>query len=224
MSDISQARAELDRLGESLRAQLVELITELTPGADLDLLFLDEPGIVDWHEPLKYRYSADSFRGERADVPAAELVRRAEAQLTTAGWQVTETRETGATERTVVTGTRDGNTIEIQVGEHTPTVYYSGHTPAMALQAVSTFEWPDPVKTAETVTPGHVLCYECDGLGWCPECGGRGWLPDAAKGRVKCPECHQERVCPICRGAGELAISQLSPYQRGYYPQLREGE
>lgn len=223
MGETSQARAELDRLGRSLRTQLVELITELTPGADLSLLFLDEPGVVDWHEPLRYQYSTDSFSGERGDVAASETLRRATALLEAAGWSISEARETaGTTERTLLTASRDGNTIEIRISEHTPTVYFSGRTPAMPVQTAQAFEWPEPTKTAATVTPGYVLCYECDGLGWCPECGGRGWLPDAAKGRVKCPECNQEKICPICRGAGQLAISQLSPYQRGYYPQLGE--
>lgn len=84
------------------------------------------------------------------------------------------------------------------------------------------FEWPDPVRTPETVTPGYVLCYECEGLGWCPSCGGRGWLDDGAGGRKRCPECHTTGSCPICQRAGQLAISQLSPYQRGYYPELPE--
>lgn len=83
------------------------------------------------------------------------------------------------------------------------------------------FEWPEPVRTPETVTPGYVLCYECEGLGWCPSCGGRGWLDDGAGGRKRCPECHTQGICPICQRAGQLAVSQLSPYQRGYYSELR---
>lgn len=77
----------------------------------------------------------------------------------------------------------------------------------------------EPVRTAETVTPGYVLCYECDGEGRCPRCHGAGWLDTAGKKR-KCPLCHAQRVCPICRGEGELAISDLSTYQLGYYPEL----
>ncbi|MEV6095102.1 hypothetical protein [Nocardia sp. NPDC051981] len=78
---------------------------------------------------------------------------------------------------------------------------------------------PEPVRTAETVTPGYVLCYECDGEGRCPRCHGVGWLDDTGK-RRRCPLCHARRVCPICRGEGELAISDLSTYQLGYYPEL----
>ncbi|MEZ0067202.1 DnaJ-class molecular chaperone [Streptacidiphilus sp. MAP12-20] len=77
--------------------------------------------------------------------------------------------------------------------------------------------WPEPVRTPETLTPGYVLCYECDGLGWCPACGGSGW-GSGAWGR--CQLCGHEQVCPICRGSGDLAASQLSEYQRRYYPEL----
>ncbi|MEV6771259.1 hypothetical protein AB0N05_21830 [Nocardia sp. NPDC051030] len=218
MGEIPGARAELDRLGGALRAQLVELISELTPGTGLDLLFLDEPTVVDWHEPLKYRYSTD-FRGARAaEVGAAEVARLGAGRLAAAGWTVSQAPEADGS-GTVVTGTRDGMSIEIRVAEHVPNVLFSGRTPAMALFTPS-FEWPAPVRTPENLTPGYVLCYECDGLGRCPECGGRGWLPDEAAGRVKCPECLGRRVCPICRDAGELAISQLQPFQRGYYPEL----
>ncbi|MEU5382321.1 hypothetical protein [Kitasatospora cineracea] len=82
------------------------------------------------------------------------------------------------------------------------------------------FRPPEPVRTPGTVTPGFVLCYECDGLGACDRCGGRGWFPDAPPGRRRCPACFGRRVCPICRGGGELAVSDLSAYQRGYYPEL----
>ncbi|MFE3188735.1 hypothetical protein ACFXHA_06970 [Nocardia sp. NPDC059240] len=80
---------------------------------------------------------------------------------------------------------------------------------------------PEPARTSETVTPGFVLCYECDGVGRCPRCDGAGWLTDDTGEKRKCPVCHAHRVCLICRGDGQLAISRLSRYQRGYYPQLR---
>ncbi|MEU3492092.1 hypothetical protein [Kitasatospora cineracea] len=82
------------------------------------------------------------------------------------------------------------------------------------------FRGPEPVRTPGAVTPGFVLCYECDGLGACDQCGGRGWFPDAPPGRRRCPACFGRRVCPICRGGGELAVSDLSAYQRGYHPEL----
>lgn len=81
----------------------------------------------------------------------------------------------------------------------------------MALHDPQEFQRPQPVRPAETVTPGYVLCYEYDGLGWCHGCEGRGRLPDPTGGRINCPACHRSRVCVICRGAAELAISQLSP-------------
>ncbi|AUY53813.1 hypothetical protein C2142_38930 [Streptomyces sp. CB01881] len=76
------------------------------------------------------------------------------------------------------------------------------------------------MRTPVTVTPGYVLCYECDGLGRCPGCGGRGWVPGRNRPRSRCGECGTTRVCPVCRGGGELAASGLSEYQRGYYPGL----
>lgn len=219
MGEIPGARAELDRLGNLLRAQLVDLIALLTPDADLTLLFLDEPTVTDWHEPLKYRYST-TFRGQRAaEVGAADTVRHAAALLANAGWEVSESREVN---RTLVTGYSNGNTVEVRVPDQVPTVLFSAATPAMALATTSEPEWPDPVRTAATLSSRHVLCYECDGLGRCPECGGRGWLSDTAAGRVTCPECSGGRLCPICQGAGQLAISRLQPFQRRFYPDLTE--
>ncbi|WP_327143731.1 hypothetical protein [Nocardia sp. NBC_01327] len=220
MGEIPGARAELDRLGRVLRTQVVALIEQLTPGADLMLLFLSEPTVSEWSEPVKYRYST-TFRGQRPEsVGAADTVRRGAAMLADAGWEVSESREVN---RTLVTGYRDGSTIELRVPDHTPTVLYSASSPALVLSTPQEAEQTDPSRTSDTVTAGYVLCYECDGLGVCPECGGRGWLPDAAAGQRKCPECAGERVCPICRGAGQLAVSQLQPFQRGYYPELGSG-
>ncbi|MEU8515285.1 hypothetical protein AB0C76_27470 [Kitasatospora sp. NPDC048722] len=221
MSEIPGARAELNRLGRSLREQLVALITDLTPGADLGLLFLDDPLVADWHDPLRYHFSA-LFRGERpATVPAAEIASRAAVLLDAAGWDVTtsEAQQDGK-RATMVLARRDGNAIRVGTGDHTSAVMFSGRTPALALRAPKPFQWPEPVLTPEAVTPGHVLCYECDGLGWCPSCGGRGWRPSEPHGRARCSECFGKKVCPICRGGGDLAVSDLSDYQRGYYPEL----
>ncbi|WP_433564587.1 hypothetical protein ACQP1O_04265 [Nocardia sp. CA-151230] len=217
MGDISSAREELDRLGAALRAQLVELITDLTPGTDLSLLFLDEPTVVDWAEPPRYHYSG-LIRGQRpAQVPPADIVQRASALLAAAGWEVSA-QEVEA-RAVLVTGRRDGNTIEVRVSDQSSSVMFSGRTPALALRAAGEYRRPDPARTPETLTPGYVLCYECDGLGACPECDGRGRL---SSGRL-CPECNGSRYCPICRGAGQLAVSELSPFQRTYYPELRGG-
>lgn len=233
MGPIPGAREELDRLGRALRSQLTTMIDDLTPGSDLSLLFLDEPRIVDWHEPLRYQYAAESFTGRRpVHVGAADIASRAAAMLTASGWRqsTTNSREDpGRTPRIVVTGRHDnGCSIEIHVtaeDDHSVspyTVWFSGRTPAMALREPEDFRWPEPIRTAETVTSGYVLCYECDGLGWCSHCGGRGWVPDEQRGRRKCPACHRRRVCLICCGAAELATSELSSYQRGYYPELEQ--
>ncbi|MFJ9444316.1 hypothetical protein ACIRRH_20920 [Kitasatospora sp. NPDC101235] len=222
MGPVPGAREELDRLGQALRAQLVELIDVLAPGSDLSLLFLDEPEIADWHEPLRYRYSAGGFRGKRPpNVSTADIVSRAATLLDSAGWEVATSQEDASgTPRVVVTGRHDGCSIEIRVADHGSSTWFSGQTPAMALYEPEEFQRPEPVHTAETVTAGYVLCYECDGLGWCYDCGGRGWMPDETHGRRNCPACHRRRVCVICRGAAQLSVSELSPYQRGYYPEL----
>lgn len=222
MGPIPGAREELDRLGRALRVQLVELIDDLAPGSDLRLLFLDEPRIVDWHEPLRHQYSAGCFVGKRrANVSGAAIASRALALLDSAGWEcATSQEDADGTPRIVVTGRHDGCSIEVRAIEHGPNVSFSGQTPAMALYEPEEFQWPEPVRTAETVTAGFVLCYECDGLGWCPGCGGHGWVHDETHGRKNCPECRRSRACVICRGAAQLPISDLSTYQRGHYPEL----
>ncbi|MFJ9362863.1 hypothetical protein ACIRRA_00375 [Nocardia sp. NPDC101769] len=220
MGDISSAREELDRLGAALRAQLVGLITDLTPDTDLGLLFLDAPTVAEWAEPPRYHYSS-LIRGQRpATVSAAELARRASALFAAAGWEVGETEDlSGAGPAVVITGRREGNSIEVRVSGQSSSVMFSGRTPEIAVRDPQESRPPEPVRTPETLTPGYVLCYECDGLGLCPECRGRGRL---SNGRL-CPECNGSRFCPICRGAGQLAASQLSEYQRTYYPELRGG-
>ncbi|GGX25437.1 hypothetical protein [Streptomyces noursei] len=59
----------------------------------------------------------------------------------------------------------DGCGVEIRVVDHGPHVWFSGQTPAMASYEPEEFRWPEPVRTAETVTAGSVLRYACDGLG-----------------------------------------------------------
>lgn len=230
MGPIPGAQEELDRLGRALRSQLMVVIDDLTPGSDLSLLFLNEPRVVERHEPPRYQYAAEFFTGKRpTHVSAADIASRAAALLTSAGWRqsaTTSQESPGRTPRIVVTGRHDnGCTIEIHVtndnGPAPPSkVWFSGRTPTMALREPEEFRWPEPIRTAETVTSGHVLCYECDGLGQCPECGGRGWAPDETRGRENCRACRRTRVCLICRGAAQLPISQLSSYQRGYYAEL----
>ncbi|MFJ8013901.1 hypothetical protein [Streptomyces sp. NPDC096339] len=221
----SQAHDELDRLGRSLRRQLVSLITDLTVRVHLRRLTLDEPEVADPREPLRYHY-ATVYQGNRPEnATAAETASRAMSLLRTAGWDVTTSQEQDDGIRwTVVVAHRDGNRIRILTSEDTPAVAFSGQTPALALALAldppQPVQWPEPVRTPEAITPGYVLCYECDGLGWCPECGGRGWVLGRSHHRSRCSECGTRRVCPICRGEGELHAGSLSPYQQGYYPGL----
>ncbi|MET9177022.1 hypothetical protein ABZX88_02190 [Kitasatospora aureofaciens] len=213
-----ELQAELDRLGRSLRERLVELITELTPGADLTALFLDVPTVVEWREPPLYHYAA-LFRGMRpSEVPAAELAARAAALLGAAGWEVRTWREESEGRPVcMVGGSRERVTLKVRTGDHTSSVMFEGETPALPLSEPREFQWPEPIRTEETVTPGFVLCYECDGLGACSYCGGRGWSLGGDGLRHGCRGCDRRRYCLICRGAGQLAFSELSPYQLGYY-------
>ncbi|MFF2552676.1 hypothetical protein ACFVUS_16845 [Nocardia sp. NPDC058058] len=130
MGEVPGARAELDRLGHALRTQLLDLITLLTPGADLTLLFLDEPTPVDEDHPSAHHY-ATTFRGKRPDsVTAADTVRHAAALLANSGWEVSESREVN---RTLVAAYRNRCTLELRIPDHTPTILYSANTPAFPL-------------------------------------------------------------------------------------------
>ncbi|MBF6133816.1 hypothetical protein IU501_12490 [Nocardia otitidiscaviarum] len=220
MGEIPGARQELDRLGQALRAQLTELVARLTPEAADDLFMPAEPKVADWREPEGYRYSA-IVRGTRSADPGSVLGRASEL-LAAAAWRVSGPEDSDGRGAMVLTGSRDGMTIEIRVWADAPGVLYSAHTPAVALYTPEPPEAPEPVRTPDTVTPGYVLCYECDGLGWCPTCGGQGWITDADGDQQPCPECLRQRVCPICRGAGQLYITDLRPEERALYAELRD--
>ncbi|MFK0221242.1 hypothetical protein ACIQWN_24005 [Streptomyces vinaceus] len=221
MDQTSKARGELDRLGRSLRAELIALITDLTIRVHLRRLSLDEPKVADPREPLRYHY-ATIYQGNRpATVTAAETASRATSLLRAAGWDVTASQEDDdGILWTVIVAHRDGSDIRILTSEDTPVVSFRGQTAVVALRPPQPVQQPEPVRTAETVTPGYVLCYECEGLGWCPRCAGRGWTFAGSQRKSRCNECHARKVCPICRGQGELSASDLSQYQRGHYPEL----
>ncbi|MFD7560905.1 hypothetical protein ACFV9E_41275 [Streptomyces sp. NPDC059835] len=221
MDTTSEAHDELGRLGRCLRRQLVSLITDLTVRVHLRRLSLDEPEVADPREPLRYHYATE-YQGNRpAKTTAAETASRAVSLLRTAGWDVTTSQEhDDGIDWTVVLAHQEGIRIRILTSEDAPAVAFRGQTPALPLGPPQPVRSPEPVRTPETVTPGYVLCYECDGLGWCPGCGGRGWVLGRSHRRSRCGECAARRVCPICQSAGELDVSGLSTYQRGYYPGL----
>ncbi|MFF0622464.1 hypothetical protein [Streptomyces sp. NPDC004296] len=221
MDETSKARDELDRLGRSLRKQLVTLITDLTIRVHLRRLSLDEPKVADRREPLRYHYST-VYQGNRpATTTAAETASRAAFLLRSAGWDVTTSQEDDdGIHWTVLVAHRDGNGIRIMTSDDTPAVAFRARTPALALCPPQPVQQSEPVRTPETITPGYVLCYECDGLGWCPGCGGRGWVLGQPHRRSRCRECRTTKVCAICRGEGQLHASGLSAYQLGYYPGL----
>ncbi len=230
----SAAREELDRLGRSLREQMVVLITDLTVRVHRRRLAFGEPKVADGSDPSRYHCSA-MYQGNRpASATAAGTASRAVSLLRAAGWEVTVSQEDDDGRLwTVVLAHRDGSTIRVLTSDDTPAVVFRGQTPALVLRppqpvgqsatAPEPVHEPEPERTPETLTPGYVLCYECDGAGRCPGCGGRGWVmrtSGLSERRSRCSECATRKVCPICRGAGQLAIFDLSTYQRGYYPGL----
>ncbi|MFE7717979.1 hypothetical protein ACFU44_02935 [Nocardia rhizosphaerihabitans] len=222
MAEMSGAEPELRRLGESLLAQVRSIAALVTPAAVIpDSALPAAPEVAEWTDPLRYRFSLRAQTALPAEVPADEAVRRTVEAFAAGGFDIAEERRAGTVAaRIVVTGNRDGFRIDVRVWPETGDVVYAGATPALALRAPQTTELPEPVRTRATVEPGHVLCYECDGLGWCPACGGRGWVLDHAGVRQPCPECREQRVCPICRGAGQLQIARLRPAERAFYPEL----
>ncbi|MEV0075751.1 hypothetical protein AB0H58_04995 [Nocardia neocaledoniensis] len=224
MGEVPGAEQELRGLGVRLLEQVRVIAAHVTPDTVVpDSALPDLPEVAEWTEPLRYRYSVRVQTALAAGDSAAAAVRRGAEVLAAGGFELAEDRRAGTVaSRVVVTGSRDGFLIEVRVWPETGDVVYAGLTPTLALRTPGARQ-PDPARTAETVEPGHVLCYECDGLGWCPACGGNGWVLDDAGLRRPCPECHEQRVCPICRGAGQLQVARLRPAERAMYPQLSDG-
>ncbi|MFJ9683364.1 hypothetical protein ACIRP2_35760 [Streptomyces sp. NPDC101194] len=208
MDETSKAHDELDRLGRSLRGQLVELIADLTIRAHLRRLSLDEPKAAD-REPLRYHYSTVHQGDRPTTATAAETASRAAFLLRAAGWDVTASQEDDdGILWTVVVARRDGNGIRILTSDNTPAVVFRGQTPALALCPPQPVQQPElEAERTPDITPGYVLCYECDGLGRCPGCGGRGWALGRPHRKSRCRECGTTKVCPICRGEGQLNAS-----------------
>ncbi|MFD4261804.1 hypothetical protein ACFWR9_30340 [Streptomyces sp. NPDC058534] len=211
MAQIPGASEKLDRLGRILRARMVELIGGLTPGSDLGSLLFSGPRVVEWREPLRHEYWAQ-FRGERpASVRPAEAASRAAVLLDSAQGEVAESQENDGPKRWyVVTGRQDGSGIEVRVSGHTPTVVFTGRTPAMLLYGPQEFRWPEPVCTPETVSPGYVLCYECEGLGACPGCGGHAPRPSPRAAGTPAASCATRNVSACSAGAPVSYTSQTS--------------
>ncbi|MET9348367.1 hypothetical protein [Streptomyces termitum] len=135
MDETSGAREELDRLGRSLRKQLVLLITDLTVRVHLRRLSLDEPKVADRREPLRHHY-ATVYQGDRPKTAtAAETAARAAFLLRTAGWDVTTSQENDdGILWTVVDAHRDGSRIRVLTSDDTPAVAFRGQTPALVLR------------------------------------------------------------------------------------------
>ncbi|WP_084495697.1 hypothetical protein [Nocardia shimofusensis] len=229
MAQTAAARAELDRRGGELHERIAELVALCTPDALAAMPALGEPEVADWQQPPRYRHSL-TVRGSRDPAVSPEtLAAQVTAALTAAKWQVAAANtQNSAANRDesagglVVDGSSEGSQLRVRFSTTSTVVLYTGETPAIALTTPEPDRRP-PARSADTVDPGHVLCYECAGTGWCPVCEGRGWIADERLGRRRCPECFDRRVCPICEGAGELAVARLSPVQRANYAHLPDG-
>ncbi|MFI9506338.1 hypothetical protein [Nocardia sp. NPDC052566] len=220
--EIPGAREQLARDGAWLRAQIRELAAEITPEQVPDLPERD-PVVADWQEQLQYKDKVTVTVDRSAELNTPELIDRAAAWLTAAGWTVERgtIERKGRTPLLHATGIRDGFEISVRIQQGFGGVLYTGDTATRPLYELEEFVPPVPVKIAETVSDGHLLCYECVGLGWCPLCRSRGWILGASGSREQCRECHGARVCPVCDGRGELAVSALAGWERDQYPELR---
>jgi hypothetical protein len=208
-----EKESELERARAGLRDLLLSVATAALPQTAPAIQSDVGPSPVD---PLR-RPGVSRCHinvGARADRPAdpSLTVERARTVLAAAGWGADEPRSLGS-RLTFAARRNAGHTMECYAEPGGVELY--GSTPEFLI-AQARHVRPEPVRTAEAVHPGSVLCYECQGLGWCDVCEGDGWI-DARR----CPLCMGEKLCPICRGAGELAVSSLSPFQRDHYPQLR---
>lgn len=130
-------------------------VYDLAPGSDLRLLFLDEPRIVDRHEPLRYPYSACSFSGERpASAGATDIASRATALLGSAGLVSGDVG--GERRRQAPHG---GHRPPRRQRHRDPCGRPGAHRVVQRADAgdglvrAQEFPWPEPVRTAETVTP-----------------------------------------------------------------------
>lgn len=220
--EIPGAREQLERDGAWLRAQVRDLAAQLTPDQVPELPKRD-PIVAEWQEQLQYKDRVTVTVDRPAELNTPALVDRAAALLTAAGWTVEQgTRErAGTTPQHYLTASKDGFQLGVRIQEGYGGVLYTGDTASRPLYEREEFVPPAPVRTAETVDAGCVLCYECGGFGWCPLCESRGWIL-GRDGREQCRECHGARVCPVCDGRGELTISSLAPWERDQYPELRE--
>ncbi|WP_278264898.1 hypothetical protein [Nocardia sp. AG03] len=223
MAEVPGAEQELRALGRTLLAQVRAVAARVTPDAPIpDSALPDAPEVAEWTDPPRYRFRLRAQTALASGAAPEDAVRRGAEALSAAGFEIAEEHRAGTVAaRIVVTGTGDGFRIEVRVWPATGDVVYAGLTPTLALGPPRAAELPEPVRTV--AEPGHVLCYECDGLGWCPACGGNGWVLDERGHRRLCPECHQQRVCPICRGAGQLQIARLRDTERAFYPELADG-
>ncbi|MFI7005200.1 hypothetical protein [Streptomyces sp. NPDC050145] len=205
--EIAGARQELRRSVEELARHMERFASELVPGSapglsGFDDLWTDDP----WTPDGRYQ----SLSG-RLPLPAEALgpdsgfPERVGSVLAAAGW----TTGSGAGEpesvRTryaaIVSGTRDGFEIQFRLSARAVDLY--GRTPVTRLY---TWVSPEPVVTARTVSRGHELCPECEGLGRCPTCEGRiVFLRSGSYTgyRSGCPDCHGDNVCLVCRGVGQ---------------------
>ncbi|MEV6135823.1 hypothetical protein AB0L63_07105 [Nocardia sp. NPDC051990] len=217
MAEIEEVRQWLDRAAEFLRGQLHWFGGQIAPGAVPHVAIPAHPSRVDNTDPGRYRFEAVANLTWRDDPTA---VHRAAHVLRTTGWTVDMHRDPDFPTVVTVVGIKDGYRMQARTEEGYGGIVLLGETPDVVLYEDDPLPTPPPAVTPETLSPGALLCYECDGLGHCPVCKGRGWTKGGSTGRIRCRECLGSKVCPVCGGAGEVAVTDLTEEARAHYPDL----
>lgn len=229
VAEVPGARETLERHGRVLREELLGVAAHLAPGQGLPVPMSREPEDHLWHEPLWYARRATLRL--TADFGSAEVVRHIARRLAAQGWHTT--LDASSTAVATASATRDGFLLWVMAYPGLSRADLGGSTPPVLLYAdpagaavrpppppapPERFVPPEPVVTEATRKPGHVLCLDCDGLGWCPECLTRGYLLDDLGERRRCFFCFGARVCQICGGFGQKSLAEMPSWERRQYP------
>ncbi|MFC9892443.1 hypothetical protein ACFVMC_02000 [Nocardia sp. NPDC127579] len=218
MTEIEGVRQWLEQSAEFLRGQLQWFGGQLVPGAVPHVVIPKHPSQVDWSDPPRHRFEALANLSGPPDPTRADHAARV---LHTAGWTVQVQRDPQTPTVVTVRGDREGYRLQARLEDGFGGIVLLGETPNIQLYQPDPSPGVVPAVTADTISDGAVLCYECDGAGSCPTCRGRGWTKaPTATGRQRCRTCLGSRVCPVCGGAGELRIAELSDEDRIHYPHI----
>ncbi|MEW2375359.1 hypothetical protein AB0883_04525 [Micromonospora sp. NPDC047812] len=231
--EVPGARETLERHGRVLREELLGVAAHFAPRQGLPVVMSREPDDHFRYEPLWYARRATLRL--TADFDPAVVVQRIAHRLAEQGWHTT--CNASSTAVATAAATRDGFFLwveaypglsRVDLGGSTPPVLLYGDPPGTGVvpppppppppSPPRPFVPPEPVVTEATRKPGHVLCFDCDGLGWCPECLTRGYLLDDLGERQRCVVCFGSRICQICGGFGQKSLAEMPSWERRRYP------